>query len=193
MDFRHGIASILDLHKTTWLDQMTGKEMHDAFDPDGKTPVELYGHDLKIKGYAPRNYASMHSSGDNTHLFDSTGSRFLGPEILGCDPGPDDTTDASMVEGCAAALTRMGISKGIIKEPTTTSTDKLSNAPAGPAVATGNAGPPISNTKVAIELDAIDAIIKRGLGNLGDQAGGRPAQALREIKSRIIDLRSVIK
>lgn len=120
MDFPHAIRDILGLNTTTWLDQ-DEKEQHGVFNPDGNSVKEKYGASLaEMKGWPPRNYVSAHAAGDNVHLRDAGGTRFLGPEILGATPNADPREDelaASTVEGCAAALLKLGREKGIIPTP----------------------------------------------------------------------------
>jgi len=123
-DFIHALRDQLGLTTTTWLDQ-DEKEQHGTLNPDGNSPKERFGASLgEIKGYPPRNYVSAHASGDNAHLRDAGGTVFLGPQILDSTANADQREDelaASIVEGAAAALLKLGRAKGIITsaEPTT--------------------------------------------------------------------------
>jgi hypothetical protein len=103
----------LGFRKTAWKDLTTGEETFGTLDPSKSSPAR-YGAPPQIKGWPERNLVGGHASGENTHLFDAGGTRFLAPEILGVSPSSMDVEDVSYIDGAAQHLLEKGRELGII-------------------------------------------------------------------------------
>jgi hypothetical protein len=181
----------LALTTTTWLDE-NDKEQHGTFNPDGNSPKERFGATLgEIKGYPPRNYVSAHASGDNVHLRDAAGTVFLGPQILDATANADQREDelaASIVEGAAAALLKLGREKGIIPMVAEPTTVKPTEAVKAQAV---TSWPDLTELVkfIASEVASIRQNLESGVPKKG---GGVPALKARTAIGRLILLGGTI-